>query len=155
MKDHKKKMIVIMMFYLIPLLIIASIITLPACTYSTGNIGIGEYVFTPDGTYIFKDNVIINNQALARRLEIIDVKARIENNIMKAMVQVKNQYDTDYSFEYRYEWYDSKDFEIASVKEHWAPVLISGKETRNLMGVAPSPEATKFKIIIRASHPVK
>ena len=126
-----------------------------ACSASTSNVGIGELVLTPEGNYSFSQYVLINNQELSRHLQIVDIKGGMENNLMKAQIQVMNKFDRDYNFEYQFQWFDSKGFEISSIKEHWTPVLIYGQEVKTLVGIAPNPEAVKFRINIRASHPVR
>jgi uncharacterized protein YcfL len=125
------------------------------CSASTSNVGIGELAYTPEGNYSFNHYVLINNQELSRRLQIVDLKGRKENNLLQAQIQVMNKFDRDYNFEYRFQWFDDKGFEIKSVKEHWTPVLIYGQEVKTLVGTAPNPDAVKFRINIRAAHPVR
>lgn len=146
MISYRRKVIYIVLLF--------SLTCLFACATSSSDIGIGELVLTPEGDYSMVSNVVLNNPELSGHIQIVDINARMKTDIMEAMVSVINKYDSDYNFEYRYQWFDKDGFEIRSVKEHWRPVLISGKETKVLPGVAPSPEARKFKINIRASHPV-
>ena len=126
-----------------------------SCSVSTSNVGIGEMIPTPEGNYAFNQYVLINNQELARHLQIVDVKGRMVNNIMQGQVQVMNKFDRDYKFEYKFQWFDGNGFEIRSVKEHWSPVLIYGQEVKTLVGTAPNPEAVKFRLNVRAAHPVR
>ena len=58
------------------------------CSASTSNVGIGELVLTPEGNYSFSHYVLINNQELSRHLQIVDLKGRMENNLMQAQIQV-------------------------------------------------------------------
>ena len=130
-------------------------VCLMACASSTSNVGVGEFVFTPDGNYSFSNYVLINNQELSRYIQIVDIKGRIVNDLMQAQIEVLNKYDRDYNFEYRFQWYDDKGFEMRSVKEHWIPVLIYGQEAKTLVGIAPNPESVKFRVNIRSAHPVR
>ena len=125
------------------------------CSASTSNVGIGELAYTPEGNYSFSHYVLINNQELSRHLQIVDINGRMVDNLMQAQIQIMNKFDRDYNFEYRFQWFDSKGFEIGSIKEHWTPVLIYGQEVKSLVGVAPNPEAVKFRINIRAAHPIR
>ncbi len=142
-------------FSLIMVITIICALFLLGCSASTSNVGIGELNYTPEGDYSFSHYVLINNQELSRHLQIVDIKGRKESNLMQAQIQVMNKFDRDYNFEYRFQWFDDKGFEIRSVKEHWTPVLIYGQEVKTLVGTAPNPGAVKFRINIRAAHPVR
>jgi len=125
------------------------------CTSSVSNVGIGQRSPESQGDYVLGEYIIINNQTLARRLQIIDIDSRIVNQLMQAHVKIMNKYNTDARFEYQFQWFDSKGFEVATVDTYWHPVLIYGQEVKTLVGLAPNPSAAKFKIHIRKEKPIQ
>ncbi|MGA1845285.1 MAG: YcfL family protein [bacterium] len=126
-----------------------------ACSATTSNVGIGELAYTPEGNYSFSQYVLINNQELARNLQIVDITGRRLNDLFQAQVQVMNKNDRNYNFEYRFQWFDNNGFEIGSVKEHWTPVLVYGQEVKTIVATAPNPEAVKFRVNLREAHPIR
>lgn len=140
---------------ILPVALVVCLAFLFACSASTSNVGIGELVPTPEGNHAFNQYVLINNQELSRHLQIVDIKGRMVNDLMQAQIQVMNKFDRDYNFEYQFQWFDNKGFEIGSIKEHWTPVLIYGQEVKTMVGMAPNPQAVKFRINIRAAHPIR
>ena len=125
------------------------------CTSSVSNVGIGQMPSKDHGDHALSKYVIINNQTLARRLQIVDIDSRIVNQLMQAQVQIMNKYNTDAHFEYKFQWFDSKGFEVSNIDDHWTPVLIYGQEVKTLIGLSPDQSASKFKIHIRKEKPIR
>ena len=135
--------------------IIVVIFLFLGCTSSVSNVGIGQQTPTGEGDFALSKYVIINNQTLSRRFQIVDIDSRMVNNLMQAQVQIINKYDTDLRFEYKFQWFDNEGFEIAASNEHWTPVLVYGQEVKTLVGLAPKSSATKFKIHIRKEKSIR
>ncbi|MGA1790553.1 MAG: YcfL family protein [bacterium] len=140
---------------ILPVVLVVCLAFVFSCYASTSKVGNRELFAAPGGNHAFNQYVLINNQELSRHLQIVDIKGRMVNDLMQAQIQVMNKFDRDYNFEYQFQWFDNKGFEIGSIKEHWTPVLIYGQEVKTLVGMAPNPQAVKFRINIRAAHPIR
>jgi uncharacterized protein YcfL len=118
---------------------------------TSSNVGGGQALPKGGGDYAFSNFVLINNKALLRDLQITDIKSKMVNDLMQAQVQVLNKTSRTFSFEYSFNWFDASGFQVTGVGEHWSPVVINGNEVKSLNGVAPTPEASQFKVQIRKS----
>ncbi|MCL6582952.1 MAG: YcfL family protein [bacterium] len=116
---------------------------------TSSNVGSGQALPQGGGNYAFSNFVLINNKALLRDLQITDIKSKMVNNLMQVQVQVLNKTSRTFPFEYSFTWFDASGFQVVGVGEHWTPVIINGNEVKSLNGVAPTGEATQFKVQIR------
>ncbi|MEW6380957.1 MAG: DUF1425 domain-containing protein [bacterium] len=134
------------------LLFVACCLVFSACSRVTSsNVGGGQAMPQGGGSYAFSNFVIINNKALLRDLQITDIKSRMVDNLMQVQVQVLNKTSRTFSFDYSFSWFDASGFQVVGVGEHWTPVVINGNEVKSLNGVAPTPQASQFKVQIRKS----
>jgi uncharacterized protein YcfL len=130
----------------------ACCILFSACApVTSGNVGGGQALPKGGGDYAFSNFVLINNKALLRDLQITDIKSKMANDLMQVQVQVLNKTSRTFTFEYSFNWFDASGFSVVGVGEHWTPVVINGNEVKSLNGVAPTPDASQFKIQIRKS----
>lgn len=71
------------------------------------------------------------------------------DHFLIAQVELQSIVDRDFSFQYRFNWYDANGMEIYPGKALWMSHVIHGKETINLQSVSPYSTAASFKISIR------
>lgn len=83
------------------------------------------------------------------RIEVINVVAAKAGDLAKASVEVKNDSNFAYTFEYRFKWYDAAGMEINPDATAWIPVAIMANETKSLQAVAPNPTAATFKLFLQ------
>ncbi|MEW5800758.1 MAG: YcfL family protein [bacterium] len=138
------------MFKKLLLLAAACCILVSSCApVTSSNVGGGQALPQGGGDYAFSNFVLINNKALLRDLQITDIRQKMVNDLMQVQVQVLNKTSRTFSIQYSFSWFDASGFQVVGVGEHWIPAVMNGNEVKSLNGVAPTPEATQFKIQIR------
>lgn len=93
--------------------------------------------------------VIINNDSLARDIQIVDMKSDFVGNLLRAHVSLVNKDNDTLNFQFKFSWFEESGREIDPDTDAWTPVILYGKESKSLQGVAPNPNAKEFKIKIR------
>ena len=91
-------------------------------------------------------------------VEVIDMRSVMRNNILTAQVTVKNwgpppnpktgekQPDTKL-YGYRFKWLNG-DGMVVFTDEAWKPLTLTRDQSADLLGVAPTPDATAFRFEI-------
>jgi len=69
--------------------------------------------------------------------------------MMKAQVSLRSRDRDTVSIQYRFDWFDAQGMEINANTGAWKPLIIYGRESRTIQGVAPDPRAHEFKLKIR------
>lgn len=102
-----------------------------------------------DGQTTYSKYVIINNDSLARDIQIVDMKSDFVGNLLRAHVSLVNKDNDTLNFQFKFSWFEESGREIDPDTDAWTPVILYGKESKSLQGVAPNPNAKEFKIKIR------
>ncbi len=91
-------------------------------------------------------------------VEVIDMRSVIRNNVLTAQVTVKNwgpppdhktgepQPDTKL-YGYRFKWLNAGGM-VVFTDEAWKPLTLTRDQTADLVGIAPTPDATAFRFEI-------
>ena len=83
------------------------------------------------------------------RLDVISVVGGKSGDLVKASAEVQNDSNFNYTFEYRFKWYDANGMEISPDSTAWTPVAIMAHETKSLQALAPNPTAATFKLFLQ------
>lgn len=67
----------------------------------------------------------------------------------RARVVVENLKKKQQDLQYQFAWFDANDVEVGMDRQGWTPMVVYGKDQKTIMAVAPSPEASAFRINIR------
>ena len=95
----------------------------------------------------------VDNAKLARQLHVDDlVVGQTKNGLMKASVQLTSRQNKSIVAQSKFAWFDEGGNEIDPDTDPWRPLVIHGKETRSIQGVAPSAAAASFKLRVRAGE---
>ncbi len=95
----------------------------------------------------------VDNAKLARQLHVDDlVVGQTKNGLMKASVQLTSRQNKSIVAQSKFAWFDEGGNEIDPDTDPWRPLVIHGKETRTVQGVAPSASAASFKLRVRAGE---
>ena len=95
----------------------------------------------------------VDNAKLARQLHVDDlVVGQTKNGLMKASVQLTSRQNKSIVAQSKFAWFDEGGNEIDPDTDPWRPLVIHGKETRTVQGVAPTAGATAFKLRVRAGE---
>jgi len=130
-------------------------LALAACEKrTTANVVVGQVTEGEAGESLQKD-VLINDKALSKEIEVLDVKARHIGDFLEGQAVIRNLRKNTVEFEYRFEWFDQDGFPLESNVTLWKPELVYGKETKWIKAVCPKPDAKGFKILIREPNPTE
>jgi uncharacterized protein YcfL len=128
--------------------------SLSCASQTVSNVAVGEIVEGEQGETLQKDYVI-KDKALAKLVEVTDVKARVVGEFLEGQAIVRNRKKYTVPFEVKFEWYDAEGFPIESNVTQWRPDLLYGSETKWIKALCPKPHAKGFKIMIREPNPVE
>lgn len=97
--------------------------------------------------------VVVDRQGMIGEVEIIAVKSAMAGDVRKAEVLLRispNSKEQDMvPLQYRFDWLDAQGREIPSNPGAWAPMMLFGRATQTIHGMAPEPRAREFRLKIR------
>ncbi len=95
----------------------------------------------------------VDNAKLARQLKVADLKVgQTKNGLMKASVKLTSGLNKDVVAQSKFAWFDADGVEIDPDTDPWRPLVLHGKETRMIQGVAPNASVASFKLRVRAGE---
>ncbi len=83
--------------------------------------------------------------------KVVSARRDRQNDLLRVQVELKNTRRREERIVYRFVWLDEKGFEINSIQNEWQPRILGGYETVQLVGIAPSPQATDCIVKIQES----
>ena len=122
---------------------------LVGCSTTAGVEATGKVSWDEQGARTLEKNVTFDNSGLKRDIQIVDVKSAMAGDILRVQATLRSKYKDTLPFQYRFEWYDAGGLEINSGAGSWKPLILNGRETKTVQGVAPDPNAKEFKLKIR------
>lgn len=122
---------------------------LAGCSTTAGVETTGKTSWDEQGARILEKNVVFNSSSLKGDLQIVDLRGVQAGDIMRAQATLRSRDKDTLQFQYRFDWYDAGGLEINSGAGSWKPLLLTGRETKTVQGVAPDPRAKEFKLKIR------
>ncbi len=131
-------------------IIIISALILTGCVVRTSGVsGTSSNVEGPYGQSAQMKYVVINNQELARGIQVVDLRSVYVDEYLKADVSVVNKYNRTLNVQYKFQWFDARGMEVDPGSTAWTPLVLYGNESKSIQGVAPNPTAVEYKIHIR------
>lgn len=92
----------------------------------------------------------VDNAKLAKKLKVDDLSTgQTKNGLMKASVKLTSRLNKTCVAQSKFAWFDEEGAEIDPDTDPWRPLVLNGKETRTIQGVAPDSRAVAFKLRIR------
>jgi uncharacterized protein YcfL len=131
---------------------VVTTVGLSGCSTTSGVEATGKTVWSDEGARELGKKVIFNNSSLAGDVQIVDMQSALAGDLMRAQVSLKSKDGDTLKLQYRFDWYDGTGMEINSGAGAWKPLLLFGKESKTVQGVAPDPRAKEFKLKIRESE---
>ena len=86
--------------------------------------------------------------ALLRKIGIVEVGHSNAGNIMRSQVGLKNRGGSEAQFKYKFRWFDKNGLELDPEGNPWIPASILSGDIIRVQGLAPSPAAASFRVII-------
>lgn len=100
-----------------------------------------------------QDVLQVDNPKVARLLTVEDlIVGQTRNGLMKANVKLTSRMNKTYTAQSKFAWFDEDGVEIDPDGDPWRPLVLHGKETKTIQGVAPTAGAASFKLRIRAGE---
>lgn len=84
-------------------------------------------------------------------LKVTDLRVAQRNGLLNVQAEITN---TDYANQrlfYRFKWLDGAGFSVWD-EEPWKPVVIYGKQKHLITVVAPTPQATDFRLVLQSPN---
>ena len=107
----------------------------------------------PDADGNLQQVLQVDNAKLARQLQVDDVVVgQTKNGLLKASVKLTSRQNKSVVAQSKFAWFDADGNEIDPDTDPWRPLVLHGKETRTIQGVAPSAAAAGFKLRVRAGE---
>ncbi len=122
---------------------------LAGCSTTAGVETTAKMSWDEQGARTLEKNVVFNNSGLKGDIQIVDIKSVMAGDVMRAQATLRSKDKNTLPFQYRFDWYDAGGFEINSGAGSWKPIILNGRETKTIQGVAPDPRAKEFKLKIR------
>lgn len=82
-------------------------------------------------------------------LQVTDLRAVKRNHLLTVQAEITNADSDNQPLYYRFKWFDAAGFAIGG-EEAWKPVLVYAYQKQTLSAVAPSPQATDFKLVVQS-----
>lgn len=93
--------------------------------------------------------VIAHNFSLGQDLDVVDLKAVLVGDLLKAGGTVVSRVSSTQQLQYRFVWYDAGGFEVNPSEGTWRPMTLYGRETKAIQAVAPNPSVKDYKVMVR------
>ena len=104
----------------------------------------------PDESGVYQQYLQADNTRLARQILVRDVRCdQTANGLMRASATLTSARNKSMQVQAKFAWFDAAGFEIDPDAETWRVITIEGRDTRPLVGIAPSPAAESFRIRVR------
>lgn len=82
-------------------------------------------------------------------LQITDLRAVKRNHLLNVQAEVTNPDSDNQQLYYRFKWMDANGFAVGS-EEAWKPLLVYAHQKQTISAVAPSPQATDFRLVVQS-----
>ena len=109
--------------------------------------GIGSSQMTASDNYT--KHLKLDNPKLAKKLQITNIITRKNNDLLQLNLELSSKYKKSQNLQYHFEWFDDQGFAVEAGKAPWKPLDLHGFAVINLDALAPSVNASKFKVYVR------
>ena len=105
---------------------------------------------TPDENGVYQQYLQADNTRLARQVLVRDIRCdQTANGLMRASATLTSARNKTMQIQAKFAWFDAAGFEIDPDAETWRVLTLEGRDTRPIIGVAPSAAAESFRLRIR------
>lgn len=107
----------------------------------------------PDENGVYQQYLQTDNTRLARQVLVRDIRCdQTANGHMRASATLTSARNKSMQVQAKFAWFDAAGFEIDPDAETWRVLTLEGRDTRPIVGIAPSPAAESFRIRIREAE---
>lgn len=102
------------------------------------------------GIVVEKGRLVVHNARFASHFEMqYQLRRDTPANLLHVQAFVQNADDTDFAFQYRFEWKDADGMMLRETNPSWKTATIHGKDTIALEAVGESPSAADFRLVVK------
>lgn len=130
-------------------LLLVGISVLSGCSATSGAEGRARVGRTDDGAPLLNTKVVYNSTALSRKVAIDEMTSSIAGDMLRAQVTMHSKAGDTINLQYKFEWFDLNGLPLNADSATWKPLLIYGKETKIIQGLAPDPRGREYKLLLR------
>ena len=77
-------------------------------------------------------------------IQILDLRSVVRNGLLTGQATIKNNSSSNL-VSYRFKWLNNNQITVFD-DEAWKPITISKGRSANIIGIAPTPDATDFRV---------
>ena len=88
-------------------------------------------------------NDMVSRAGNTKNIQIQDMRSVTRNGLLTAQVSIRNESDSN-TVGYRFKWLSKSGVAVWD-EESWKPITLGTGQTANLIGIAPTPDATDFR----------
>lgn len=82
-------------------------------------------------------------------LKVTGLRQAVRNGLLSIQAEVTNEHEGQQTMYYRFRWLDASGFSVWD-DEAWKPVMFHGKDRQLIQVVAPTPQATDFRLVVQS-----
>ena len=102
------------------------------------------------GVMVERGRLFVEDPAFAANIEVIrDACGKTNEGFLHAQVTLKNTNRDDFRCQYRFEWRDANGMIQTHQSSLWYPLLLHGREVKDLDAVSLQQNAADFRLAIR------
>jgi uncharacterized protein YcfL len=123
---------------------LAAALAMVGCRSQTDTVYVGDK-YGPPYRWVQTDS------DLKEYAKVVSATRDRQNGLLRVQVDLQNTRSVEHRIVYKFVWLDDKGIEVTSITNDWLPRIISGKETVQLVGIAPDPRITDCIVKLKES----
>jgi uncharacterized protein YcfL len=93
------------------------------------------------------DKRVVTDASLNRNVNVVGInETTISTGFTKVQVELFNKTSSPYSFRYHFDWFDAQGMLVQTPTSSWIDRNIQGKETMDIISIAPTETAKDFSL---------
>lgn len=94
--------------------------------------------------------LMVEEPSFAKNVSLmVHAPVRTEDGFLHAQATIKNRNRTDFRCQYQFVWFDEAGMAMKHARTPWRPLVLHGRETKELDAVAPFAGAHDFRLEVR------
>lgn len=130
-------------------LLIVGMLAISGCSATSGAEGRAKVGWTDDGAPLLNSKVVYNSSSLSRKVAIEEMTSSKAGDMLLAQVTMRSKAGDTLNFQYKFEWFDLNGLALNASTATWKPLIIYGKESKTIQGLAPDPRGRDYKLLLR------
>ena len=130
-------------------LLIVGMALLAGCSATSGAEGRAKVGWTDDGAPMLNTKVVYNSSSLSRKVAIEEMTSSKAGDMLLAQVTMRSKAGETINLQYKFEWFDLNGLALNAASATWNPLVIYGKESKTIQGLAPDPRGRDYKLLLR------